>query len=181
MSYLSVGQSAQTPQIGIAILSKQAPDSWDQDYYGNFHEVTEYLKDPSKMRWHTALLVATFGEYCIATTHLTWTPNAQANIEQEMSIERLILTAAKHPELILCGDFNAPRGRDSFATLAAHYTDNIPSEITTSIDGSLHRAGALELMVDGIFSTPGYEVSDVYLFTGISDHCALLATISLSQ
>jgi hypothetical protein len=51
----------------------------------------------------------------------------------------------------------------------------------TSIDPKLHRAGALQLMVDGLFTTPGYEASDVMLHTGVSDHCAITARIAPSQ
>jgi endonuclease/exonuclease/phosphatase family metal-dependent hydrolase len=79
--------------------------------------------------------------------------------------------------LVLCGDFNAPRGKEIFSRLAAHWTDHVPLAHTTSLDPVLHRAGALQLMVDGIFSTPDYDVSGVRLHQGVSDHCAITARI----
>ena len=62
--------------------------------------------------------------------------------------------------------------------MSDRFKDNIPLRYTTSIDPNLHRAGALELMVDGLFSTPGYVVSDVALHSGVSDHCAITCAIS---
>ena len=90
---------------------------------------------------------------------------------------------------MLCGDFNAPRMYEGkpgeiFAMLAAKFKDNIPAIYETSIDVSLHRNGktnAQELsdkMVDGLFTTPAYEASDVVLHPDISDHYAISATIT---
>ncbi len=79
---------------------------------------------------------------------------------------------------VLCGDFNAPRGGEIFSELAARYRDNIPAQYTTSIDASLHRAGDLQLMVDGIFTTPEYQASSVLLHSGVSDHYAVTADIT---
>ena len=47
----------------------------------------------------------------------------------------------------------------------------------TSLDPVLHRAGPLQLMVDGVFSTDDYSVSEVTLHQGVSDHCAITCTI----
>ncbi len=57
------------------------------------------------------------------------------------------------------------------------YTDNIPSCYTTSIDPHLHRAGALDLLVDVLFTTPKYRASDVRLVSGLSDHMAVAGNI----
>ena len=80
-------------------------------------------------------------------------------------------------EFVLCGDFNAPRGGEMFAELSSRYTDNVPASYLSSLDPKLHRAGNLERMVDGIFTTPTYLVSDVEMYSGISDHCAFTATL----
>ena len=42
----------------------------------------------------------------------------------------------------------------------------------------LHRAGPLQLVVDGMFSTDDYSVSEVALHQGVSDHCAITALVS---
>jgi endonuclease/exonuclease/phosphatase family metal-dependent hydrolase len=80
------------------------------------------------------------------------------------------------PDFILTGDFNAPRGRATWDTLAAKYKDNIPARYTSSIDPS-HRAGESPYVVDGIFTTPEYEARNVELHEGISDHKAVTATV----
>jgi endonuclease/exonuclease/phosphatase family metal-dependent hydrolase len=80
--------------------------------------------------------------------------------------------------IILCGDFNAPRGREIFSRLAKRWHDNVPLHYVTSIDPKLHRAGPLQLMVDGVFSTTDYRVRNVVLHQGVSDHCAITADIA---
>ncbi len=74
--------------------------------------------------------------------------------------------------------------------IAAKYKDNIPAEYVWSLDMGLHRAanGGLQegaaaqglpgLMVDGLFSTPEYTISDVRMHDGISDHCAIVAQVT---
>lgn len=81
------------------------------------------------------------------------------------------------PEFILCGDFNAPRGGIIFDTIASKYKDNIPSEINTTIDKNLHKAGDLKLVVDGLFTTPSYQITSIKIIDSLSDHCAILANI----
>lgn len=120
----------------------------------------------------------------IGVTHFTWTPRGNADDEQRRAVSALLAQLEGLGEFVLCGDFNAPRiyeGKpgEIFSLLAAKYADNIPPEYDTSIDGSIHRAGPLPLMVDGVFSTPGYSVSDVVLHAGVSDHCAITATIAI--
>ena len=78
---------------------------------------------------------------------------------------------------VLAGDFNAPRGGEIFSHIAERYTDNIPPHYTTSIDGTLHRAGPIPFMVDGLFTTPSYRAKGVHLEFGVSDHAAVAATI----
>lgn len=113
----------------------------------------------------------------IGTTHFTWTPDGEANATQRRDLQNLLEILQGEREIVFMGDFNAPRGREIFSRIAERYKDNIPSEYTTSIDGTFHRAGALPLMVDGIFSTPAYVVSDVRMVEGVSDHCAFVAEV----
>jgi endonuclease/exonuclease/phosphatase family metal-dependent hydrolase len=177
MRYITGQDGPDAPQLGVAILSKHRPDSSDYSYYGNFHDTDYYRANPDKRHTHTVLLKARFGPYTIATTHFTWTPDGEASKEQRMNLERLICSLGPDREFVLCGDFNAPRGKEIFAGLAERFTDNIPADVISSIDGNLHRAGPLPLMVDGLFSTPGYSVSDVRVLNGVSDHCAILGTL----
>jgi len=114
----------------------------------------------------------------IATTHFTWTPDGEPTDIQRSDMQAMLKILEFAGEFVLCGDFNVPRGGELFGMLAGRYKDNVPSHYTTSIDGNLHRLGQLNRMVDGIFSTPAYTVSGVEMISGVSDHCALVATIS---
>jgi endonuclease/exonuclease/phosphatase family metal-dependent hydrolase len=115
--------------------------------------------------------------YRIATTHFTWTPDGSPSDAQRRDLSAMLDKLKNFGEFVLCGDFNAPRGGEIFSAIAAKYKDNIPPKYTTSIDGNLHRAGHIPLMVDGIFSTPAYRISNVVLHNGVSDHCAITADV----
>lgn len=114
----------------------------------------------------------------VCTTHFTWTSDGEPTDEQRRDMKALLTLLDSAGELVLAGDFNVPRGGELFGVLARHYKDNVPPHYTTSIDGDLHRRGQLNRMVDGIFSTPAYTVSDVEMVSGVSDHKALVATVS---
>lgn len=63
---------------------------------------------------------------------------------------------------------------------AQNLKDNVPETYRTSIDGNIHRAGPLPLMVDCLFTTPGYTAADVVLKDGVSDHMAVAGEIRKS-
>jgi endonuclease/exonuclease/phosphatase family metal-dependent hydrolase len=112
----------------------------------------------------------------IGTTHFPWTDNARTAGFQRTACDGL-LSALQDRSLVLCGDFNAPRGKEIFTRLTGCWTDNIPLTYTSSLDPVLHRAGPLPLVVDAVFSTADYNVCDVVLHQGVSDHCAITFTI----
>src|SRR3989344_8774649 len=116
----------------------------------------------------------------IGNTHFTWSPDGSLNEEQRRDFPVLLSLLGGYKDIFFSGDFNAPRGGEIFTALSSRYKDNIPSHYTTSIDKDLHRAGDLQLMVDGLFSTPDYTVTDVKLSSGVSDHMAVTALISKS-
>lgn len=126
--------------------------------------VTEFIKDNQS--------------YCVINTHFTWTPDGKSNVQQMQDLPLFLQLLSEIPEFILCGDFNAPRGGVVFDTIAAQYKDNIPVEVHTTIDKNLHKAGPLNLVVDGIFTTPKYCVHSVQIIDGLSDHCAILAKVN---
>jgi len=117
--------------------------------------------------------------YCLVNTHFTWSPKGQPTEEQHQNLETLFQRLSPLPDFILCGDFNAPRGTAIFDSLASRYKDNIPAEITTTIDKNLHKAGDLQIVVDGLFSTPKYRVESVKLFDNLSDHWGILAEVKI--
>lgn len=128
-----------------------------------------------------ALLVATVRkdglDYTCGTTHFPWSPEGIATTHQHMCLAKLFQILEQFPDIIFCGDMNAPRGGEIFTELANRYIDHIPSSYKTSINGDLHYAGPLQLMVDGLFSTPQYKTQNISLESGVSDHCSIIATI----
>lgn len=169
---------------GIAMLSKFPLDDIEKYYYVGDPAVThEFIRNVTtqaeinKVLMYGRILVPTGDAFVIGTTHFTWTPNGQADDLQRSDLRALMSKLATIPEIAFCGDFNAPRGREIFTEIARKYKDNIPAHYTTSTDGALHRAGQLELMVDGLFSTPEYQVTNVRLENGVSDHCAIVADV----
>jgi len=116
-------------------------------------------------------------DYTIATLHFVVSEKGQTSSVQLQHLELLFKTLEQFPELVMCGDFNAPRGKEVFDQLAARYKDNIPLEYTFSLDPVIHRSGPLPFMVDGMFSTPEYQISQVRLQDGVSDHLAIVAQV----
>lgn len=131
-----------------------------------------------------SLISATINGFRIGTTHLTVTHKGESTPQQRANAAKLISLAQSQAEraggLLLCGDFNAPRGRATFDMLAEAFTDGVPAHYTSSIDGNIHKAGNIPFMVDGLFHTPSYKLQNATMHTGVSDHCALTATLSLA-
>ena len=171
--------------IGIAILSRHAFLSTEDIGYaggGSGLDVLDRSSEETRFctnRYSVGLVsIALHGaSFTIGTTHFPWSDDARTRDFQRGACDRL-LQLLKDRSLVLCGDFNAPRGREIFSRLAAQWIDHVPATHTTSLDPILHRAGSLQLMVDGVFSTPDYAVSGVTLHQGVSDHCAITALIT---
>src|SRR3989344_3677090 len=119
--------------------------------------------------------------FTLGTTHFTLSEDGKADENQRRDLEKLLTILNDFEELILCGDFNAPRGEEIFSKISSRYKDNIPLEYETSLDSNLHRAKGLKLMIDGLFTTPHYQAGNVRLIEGVSDHCAITAKISRSS
>lgn len=122
-------------------------------------------------------------QYRFATTHFTWTHNSSVDDAQREGLKKLLAILSRYDDergVILSGDFNAPRGREIWDTLARKYHDNIPEDIETTLDQTLHRVKGLMCVVDGLFTTLGYTVSDVEIVDGVSDHKAILVKIATS-
>jgi len=116
-------------------------------------------------------------QFCLINTHFTWSDMGIPTQSQENDLDKMIKLLSKYKDFVLCGDFNAPRGMKVFDKLASIYKDNIPKEITTTIDKNLHHAGNLGIVVDGLFTTKRYMVEYVKLVDGVSDHKAIIANI----
>jgi endonuclease/exonuclease/phosphatase family metal-dependent hydrolase len=170
---------------GVGILSRHA-FIWTEDIHygggGSGEDVIDRSSEEARFRtnrYSVALVGIRLGDetFTIGTTHFPWTENARTSDFQHTACDTL-LRLLKGRSMVFCGDFNAPRGTAIFDRLAAQWTDHVPPTQTTSIDPVLHRAGPLELMVDGVFSTDDYSVSRVTFHQGVSDHCAITFAIA---
>jgi endonuclease/exonuclease/phosphatase family metal-dependent hydrolase len=172
--------------MGIALFSRLPMTNMSTLYYRgsldrspSFDPTTNLTK--SQTQNHFVILCDVKKDeaiFRIGTTHFTWTPDGRADDIQRNDLKILLDLLKPLEEFVLCGDFNFPRGGELFAIMADRFKDNIPTRYVTSIDPILHRAGPLQLMIDGVFSTPAYMVSDVELHSGISDHCAITCRIA---
>lgn len=171
---------------GVGIFSKSPIVGTRAHWYGGIREIVEFINGSAEEKFMSQQFMLTVADIehegkilTIASTHFPWTPDGSASEEQRVAARALFeaLTEEK-AGFVLCGDFNAPRGGEIWGLFAERYKDNIPEHYTTSIDKDLHRSGGLEYVVDGIFTTPEYEVSNVERVCGLSDHCAFTAEIS---
>lgn len=153
-------------------------------YYGTAEQVPS-ITDPlpagrydhSRGAFLSARVVKGGAQYTIGTTHFTWTPDGSASEAQRQDMNKLLEILAQFPDIVFCGDFNAPRGGEIWAELARRYADNIPLEYQSSLDQDLHAVHGLMHMVDGLFSSPEYRCTDTRLQCGLSDHCAVVSMI----
>lgn len=173
---------------GCAIATASASTRYDTAYYAGDPAIMpeSNAADPSTFINNNGVLISADiegdqGLMRICTTHFTWSADGQATDLQREHMRSLLDVLTKRDEFVLCGDFNAPRGREIFGMLASRYKDEIPPSYMTSIDASLHRAGNLQLMVDGLFTTPAYTAQNVSLVGGVSDHLAIVAEVRKTQ
>ena len=129
--------------------------------------------------WKQAVILATWSSgITVANTHLAWTANGQSTEYQRTYAKDLLKALEQKEHIVLCGDLNAPRGGETWNIFAHHYVDNIPSFVETTIDQNLHKVKGLQYVVDGLFSSPTLRFSDVGVVDGLSDHMAVLATLT---
>src|SRR3989344_6960014 len=88
--------------------------------------------------WNPGLLVARAENFTIATTHFTWTPKGNVDERQRQHLNTLLSLLKSYPELILIGDFNAPRGEEIHQALANQTIDHTPKDIDTTLAPKLH-------------------------------------------
>lgn len=153
-------------------------------YYGGMGTLPTLDLGNEETVWRGAIRATVEKEgnsFTVATTHFTRTSDGIASEKQRRDLKKLLGLLGDDSELVLCGDMNAPRGGEIFASLSRCFKDNIPKKYDSSLDPKLHRAGHLKRMVDGLFSAPEYVVSEVKLTGGVSDHMAVTAFISKTK
>ena len=175
--------------MGTALFSRLPLTDCRLLYYYGKPEYVPSIKDPVPSDRHEnfngILLVANARSeeesFTIGTTHFTWTPDGSASEGQRKDAGSLLALLEQFPDIVLCGDFNAPRGKEIWSMFAERYKDNIPSQHETSIDQNLHAVRGILYVVDGLFSTLHYRCADTRLVCGVSDHCAIVSTIQRVQ
>lgn len=170
---------------GLLILSRErlesASDSSSRFYYrgteshlpvaNGITSVDNRLLLTGKVEWEGS-------DYTVATTHFTWTPDGEPNKEQWEDLPKLkAIFSRRVRECIFAADTNSPRGGKIWAEMAKIFTDNVPKDITSTLDPNLHRKGDLQLVIDGLFTTPEYRAFKVRAVEGVSDHKALVGLI----
>lgn len=182
--------------LGVCIATKRPALSEIQYYDGSVTGILSFVPRDNGITSSYPVIFITLKhddgyEYHIASTHVMVTPHGVENEAQTASVEKLITLLKNKPSHILCGDFNIPRGYNgNYNQIIARYQDTIPQKFTSSLDRTLHREGSRTdlnapifdvFMVDYIFSQPPYTVSDIRFQFGVSDHAAVLATISIQS
>lgn len=170
-------------KIGVAVFTRTLPQATSNAYYsGDPSSLGELNMRNPEVAPHAILRIDAVKDeslYRIITTHFTWAAGGGVNETQRRDLQQLFNVLEPFNEYVLCGDFNAPRGKEIFNLLATHYKDNIPPEVTTTMDNALHRnPHLLPLVVDGLFTTPKYMAADVQVIAGVSDHRAIIANIT---
>lgn len=126
--------------------------------------------------------------YQIATTHFTWTPDGAVPSDAQRESMGAFLAHIKNlPAHVISGDFNIPRHHNPlYGELIQHYKDAVPETYASSLDPTKHRLGNdpdkrhlfTDYMVDYVLVQEPYGAEDVRLEFGISDHAAVVATIT---
>lgn len=169
--------------IGVGIFSKFPIEEPHACYYVK-HPTLPELVDGQPNAADRVILKARIKKadqfFDIATTHFTWSPGGMVTDEQRNNLNSM-LSCIEKQELVLCGDFNAPRGGEIFSKLSTHMKDNIPKEITTTIDQKLHRISGIQFVVDGMFGTQRYSVTNVEVVDAVSDHCAIIGNVEIES
>ncbi len=127
-------------------------------------------------------------EYDIATTHGMWVRDGVVNDVQRSSTAKLV-GYLRHEGyarngLVFAADMNMSHGGEIYNMLTGVMKDCMPADIETTLDPDhpySKRGG--KVVTDCIMTHPAprsdpYRVSDVGLVAGVSDHQALIATVS---
>ncbi len=177
---------------GLVFASKLPFATTHKYYYQPDYTLPTLPVPTPAQQMHHGFIMGTLehdGEiFNIATTHIMVTPNGMPTEHQTQGVKKLLSLLQSEKPHILCGDFNMPRGFNPlYEDFTKMYQDNIPVMYTSSLDRTLHKLGKTPnlnapifdiYMVDYLFSKPEYTTSDVELQFGISDHAAIVATIS---
>lgn len=174
-------QSGENPWGLLTLTRMETRQVKSAFYVKNTSDHTLPIHDVSNIKANRKILITEVIKdakpFKIINTHFTWSPKGEPTELQYEHLNTMLKLLDAQKEFVICGDFNAPRGRAIWELLSARYTDNIPEHIKTTIDQTLHKVPGLQYVVDGMFSTHEYKVTDVTIKDGVSDHMAVVSTI----
>ena len=167
---------------GIAVFGKKICQVRRDYYVGHPETLPEFFLHNEPNSMNRVLLSAKVEvnqqHYHLANTHFTWSKKGDISQLQRANFALLKKILSNFDEIILCGDFNTPRGGELFDQLAQIYTDNIPPDVKTTIDKNLHKSGEdIHLVVDGLFTSNAYTAKKTRVVSGLSDHMGVIAEI----
>lgn len=167
---------------GIAIGSTHQLFDIREDFYRGSREDSSGLLlngrgQPTTASMLQAKLEVGSARFNFGTTHFTWARGAEPSDEQLQDFERLAVILDQTPDLVLSGDWNAPRGYPIFDSIAKRYNDNIPPDVETTLDTTVRPEATWKYVIDGFFTSEHYTVGNVRMVQGLSDHQGVLAEV----
>lgn len=173
--------------FGVALLSALPIESSIIEYYWkDENSIPDGDRREGDLEWLArALIMANIVKagksYTVTTTHFPKNHKGNEVADfQRRDYAALSKILSQYPNLIFTGDTNCPRGTEIFDDLAKKYKDNIPADVITTLDLNLHIKGqSIFYVVDGLFTTPNYQVQNIKLVGGVSDHLALVVEIDI--
>ncbi len=183
-------------ELGVALFTKIQSTSVShmrEHYFSNRNEsVSHYNDHDVDGSVSPGIIFATVthedNEFTVGTTHFTWAPDGSVpSQKQEEDLASLLSLTETLPPHLMCGDFNLPRHHNPlYDTLVEHYSNAVPETYSASMDKALHQSkdkpGAqiifTSYMVDHLLLQPPYNAQDVRLQFELSDHAAIVATIT---
>lgn len=177
--------------MGLMFASKHPFESKAIYYHKPTDEIVLFDRSDFHNTVSAAYIFSSFntpeGIYNIVTTHPLKTKDGTEDEFQTGIIKVLLEKLADEESHIICGDFNIPRGYNSnYNLITDNYRDCIPDTYKSSLDKELHVKGHTEpngpitevYMVDYVFTQPPYQVENVRLEFGLSDHAGIVAEIN---
>jgi endonuclease/exonuclease/phosphatase family metal-dependent hydrolase len=165
---------------GVAILTALPhSDPQVERYRGEGSKVPIFAENPNDP-WRVLLSTTVEKEGAavqLATTHFTWSKAGATSDEQRRDFAELKKLTDQYEKLVLCGDFNVPRGGELWSLFSQDFVDFLPEEVESTLDPLLHYAAPLDLVVDGFF-VRGYECQNVRVVPGVSDHQAIVGEVT---
>lgn len=121
-------------------------------------------------------------KYNVLNTHFIWTADGKQDARQIEAWAKLAKKLKIIKNFAFCGDFNTGRNWNKlFPEFCKVMKDNLPKEITNTLDTKHHRSSRLIRVVDNIFSSGNHVINNVRIVDDISDHVAIIGELSLSR